>query len=679
MGNANLIPRIKDNNWTSVRQAVAKLASSALGPSSSPTFAGLTLGILSVDHIEEKTSGHNVVFDNILSATVGTEAAPSYTFTGFEDTGMYYIHSNKIGFSTGGSLALRLDSYGVMIIDGVVDAPSYSFLNDDNSGFYLIGADNIGLSLNGVKRVDFAVAGTTIIGNLTTTGNAGIGTASPDSGLHIKASIPGIVGDDYAGQLIIQSPTNDVNTSVVITGYKSDASGDPDVQLWYLGSSSSGNEDIVFLNRRNAKLALGTNDIHRLTILGNGNVGINTAIPAAKLSINGGLHVGGNSDPGDNNLLVDGTFSDGTASLSGGNLTGMGNITGADVNISAGTGDYTSTGKGTFKDLEINPGNVANALIEATNSGLQFTRVRDAISGTIITGQKQRATGGNLNSDDEILTFIAKAWDDVTSTYKNAAVLQFMAGADHGGEAPSQSTPGKLNLRLVPDESGTARNVFTWESDGSVLMPLDNQYLKFGVGITNLQIGSDGTNGIIDVFAALRLGNITTNYTEISSTGDLVFVGSAGLPFGEMHQQDGSTFNVTMTTVNVWVEVDAVITNISATELNLCTFPDDHYILCQKAGKYLVTYSFTAEINSVAGGDQHVESGIMVNDVIQTDKGEGHEQYAATNKERNLQGHTIIDTPANGQISLAIRNTTSSGKILTIDHLNMTITQLGGT
>ena len=38
----------------------------------------------------------------------------------------------------------------------------------------------------------------------------------------------------------------------------------------------------------------------------NGNVGINTTTPASKLSINGGLHVGGDSNAGDNNLLVDG-------------------------------------------------------------------------------------------------------------------------------------------------------------------------------------------------------------------------------------------------------------------------------------------------------------------------------------------------------------------------------------
>jgi hypothetical protein len=47
----------------------------------------------------------------------------------------------------------------------------------------------------------------------------------------------------------------------------------------------------------------------RFVILNSGNVGIGTPSPDAKLSIRGGLHVGGDSDPGDKNLLVDGTLT----------------------------------------------------------------------------------------------------------------------------------------------------------------------------------------------------------------------------------------------------------------------------------------------------------------------------------------------------------------------------------
>jgi len=52
-----------------------------------------------------------------------------------------------------------------------------------------------------------------------------------------------------------------------------------------------------------------------------GNIGIGTTTPLAKLSINGGLHVGGDSDPGDNNLLVDGRIQiDGDMDHNGSNI-----------------------------------------------------------------------------------------------------------------------------------------------------------------------------------------------------------------------------------------------------------------------------------------------------------------------------------------------------------------------
>ncbi len=154
------------------------------------------------------------------------------------------------------------------------------------------------LRIDGTDRNIFVpyVGATTdvVLGNndLTTLGNVGIGTASPDSAFHIKANISGIVGNDYAGQLIIQNPANDVTSNVVITAYESDSSGNPDQQLWYLGSSSSSNSNIIFLNRRNALLQFGTSDSNRMTILGNGNVGIGTTTPDTTLQVVGDCKFG---------------------------------------------------------------------------------------------------------------------------------------------------------------------------------------------------------------------------------------------------------------------------------------------------------------------------------------------------------------------------------------------------
>lgn len=56
-----------------------------------------------------------------------------------------------------------------------------------------------------------------------------------------------------------------------------------------------------------ASTANNTAPTERMRLTAAGNLGVGTSAPLSKVSINGGLHVGGDSDAGDNNLLVDGT------------------------------------------------------------------------------------------------------------------------------------------------------------------------------------------------------------------------------------------------------------------------------------------------------------------------------------------------------------------------------------
>ena len=52
-----LVSNIKDNDWVSVRQAAAKLGSQKLGPTSTPTYAGLKLTGLTDDSLIYPSGG----------------------------------------------------------------------------------------------------------------------------------------------------------------------------------------------------------------------------------------------------------------------------------------------------------------------------------------------------------------------------------------------------------------------------------------------------------------------------------------------------------------------------------------------------------------------------------------------------------------------------------------------
>jgi len=62
---------------------------------------------------------------------------------------------------------------------------------------------------------------------------------------------------------------------------------------------------------------------------------------------------------------------------------------------------------------------------------------------------------------------------------------------------------------------------------GNIQIQADNKSIGFGATNTDLKISSDGTNGIIDVDTSLRLGNATTNYTELEATGFMEANGTA--------------------------------------------------------------------------------------------------------------------------------------------------------
>ncbi len=105
--------------------------------------------------------------------------------------------------------------------------------------------------------------------------------------------------------------------------------------------------------------------------------------------------------------LTAGTFTDSTTTITGGNYTGVGNLTGTDIDISAGTGSFTGSGTSTFGQI-IDSGLTASKVV-FTDGSKQLT------STAITTGD-----GVYWNRTGTVLSPIA-AGDDITTIGKVTA------------------------------------------------------------------------------------------------------------------------------------------------------------------------------------------------------------------------------------------------------------------
>lgn len=173
------------------------------------------------------------------------------------------------------------------------------------------------------------LAGGTITGSLTVQGNSVLGNEDADT-----VTIEGLLVTGHSsGRLNIGSPVA-FSGPLSINATTSEISFQDNGQI-----RSFDDKHRILFRRPENKLELrefgdiifspgataGT-ETAKAVMLSNGNVGIGTISPAAKLSVKGGLHVGGDSDPGNNNLQVDGiaTFGGERISMDGSKNIGRG-------------------------------------------------------------------------------------------------------------------------------------------------------------------------------------------------------------------------------------------------------------------------------------------------------------------------------------------------------------------
>jgi hypothetical protein len=153
-------------------------------------------------------------------------------------------------------------------------------------------------------------------------GKVGIGNQIPQLRLHVGPGSSSIGVDRVNVVVASKNPDAGIaiaqNSGVNVLLQAADAGG-------YLGTASNhslvlrtNDKDRVVVDANGKSILKGPlridggisdSDTGRFVVLNSGQVGIGTQSPVAKLSIHGGLHVGGDADPGDKNLLVDGRAS----------------------------------------------------------------------------------------------------------------------------------------------------------------------------------------------------------------------------------------------------------------------------------------------------------------------------------------------------------------------------------
>jgi hypothetical protein len=228
----------------------------------------------------------------ISSAAValGSAAAPTITFTGDTNTGIYSSGADQVSVTTGGTERLRIDSTGqIEVVSlGTAAAPVYSFTTDPNTGIYSPGADQVAISTGGTGRL-FVDA----------SGRVGIGKA-PSYTLHTKQGAA--VSYGYA----LESSADD---SALVIGNVS--------STWRIAASydTTGSfQPITFF----------TSDLERMRLDSSGRLGLGTSSPSYL------LHVSRNGNDSQPTVLINNTNAGGNAAtyfILGSNSTQAAGIT----------------------------------------------------------------------------------------------------------------------------------------------------------------------------------------------------------------------------------------------------------------------------------------------------------------------------------------------------------------
>ncbi len=311
--------------------------------------------------IDDNANSTAIVIDsnNNVAFLDGTGSLPSITNSGDKNTGIYFAAADTLGFSTGGSERMRIDSLGNvgigtsspddrLHVNSGTQNDVAKFESTDTTASLILVDSSTTTDGNRIQTIgdtmNFQTAGSEAM-RITSSGNVGIGTSSPANNLHIFTDASGegilvkstgntyndIIGDanrSGAGNAIVRLRGNWNGNSVAMIAIHAgdDTTNKDDGRIEFFTSASGGSQNERMRIEPNGNVGIGiTNPSFPLDLSGNG-LNNSTVSSSTQYGLRANLHLcfsPGSTTLGNmndqRNIAVRNRYGTGTSNSPGGN------------------------------------------------------------------------------------------------------------------------------------------------------------------------------------------------------------------------------------------------------------------------------------------------------------------------------------------------------------------------